>query len=286
MFVAPEFVFVHLSKTGGTFVEETLREVLCPSALGRKLHRLKARHGIRIPFWKYRYDEVRDQHGLCNDIPQHERKKTILSCIRNPFDLYVSEYTFNWWKKYPHLWFHDIAAVEKAYPDWRNFTFEDFISVSNRRAAWVHRALAKFPKAQALGWYSHKFIHYYCRDPDYVFEVADDVDLVLQRVQESIHPVHFLHMERLNQELFEFLLSKSYPRQRIEFISQKGKINSSRKNQDYREWYSDRLRREVEQKDALIFRLFPEFQFRKYSCQPPDQSLRDQPEALEESNLC
>lgn len=261
MFIAPEFVFVHLSKTGGTFAEETLREVFCQSAFARKLHRLKTRHGIRIPFYQYRYDEVGDQHALCNDIPQRERGKSILSCIRNPFDLYVSEYTFNWWKKFPNLWFHDPVVVAKAYPDWCNLKFEDFISVSNQHATWVHKALIKYPKADRLGWYSHKFIYYYCRDHDRVFEAAGDFDLLLERVKESMYPVHFIHTERLNQELFEFLLSKGYPKSLIGSIPQKAKINTSRANHDYRTWYSDWLRREIEQRDALIFRLFSEFQF-------------------------
>ena len=261
MFIAPEFVFVHLSKTGGTFAEETLREVLCPSALGRRLHRMKTRHRIRIPFWKYRYDEVGDQHALCNDIPPSERHKTILSCIRNPFDLYVSEYTFGWWKKFPHLWFHDAAGVERTYPNWRDFSFDDFISVSNRRAEWTHRALVKYPTSEKLGWYSHKFIYYYCLDHDYVFAAADNIDALVERVRKSMHPVHFIHTERLNQELFDFLLLKDYPRQAIEFIPGKDKVNTSRADHNHRSWYSDKLRREIEQRDALIFRLFPEFQF-------------------------
>jgi hypothetical protein len=260
MVIAPDFVFVHLSKTGGTFAADTLREVLCPSKLGRKLHGLRWHHGIRIPLYKYRYGE-RYQHSVCNDIPESERNKTIVSCIRNPFDLYVSEYTINWCKKYPHLWFHDPAAVEKSYPNWRDLNFGDFISVSNRYTEWAHKTLVKYPQTEKLGWYSHKFIYYYCRDHDYVFQAADNVDLLVKRVQESMHRVHFLHTERLNQELFEFLLSKGYPRQLIDSIPVKGKINTSRTNYDYRRWYDDGLRREIEQRDALILRLFPEFKF-------------------------
>jgi len=133
--------------------------------------------------------------------------------------------------------------------------------VSNREATWTHNALVKYPETGKLGWYSHKFIYYYCQNHDYVFEAARDPELLIKRARETAHPVHFLHMERLNQELFEFLLVKGYPLRRIEFIQKKAKINTSRKNHDYREWYSEQLRREIEEKDALVFRLFPEFQF-------------------------
>jgi hypothetical protein len=260
MIIAPDFVFVHLSKTGGTFAAQTLREMFCPSVVGRKIHRLKTHHRIRLPLYQYRYDEG-EQHGLCNDISPQHRNKTIVSCIRNPFDLYVSEYTFNWWKKYPERWFHDSAAVEKAYPNWRDFTFQEFLSVSHRHASWTRRTLVKHPQASRLGWYSHKFIYYYCRDHDYAFEAAGDADALLKRVKETMHPVHFVHTERLNQELYDFLISKGYPGDLVGFIRGKGKINTSRANHSYREWYADRLRREIEQRDALIFHLFPEFHF-------------------------
>lgn len=260
MIIAPDFVFVHLSKTGGTFAAQTLRELFCPSAFGRKLHKLKTHYKVPVPFYPYQYDES-EQHGLCNDIPPNGRGKTIVSCIRNPFDLYVSEYTFNWWKKYPHLWFHDPPAVEKAHPDWRNLSFPDFISMSNTHASWVRRTLVKHPKAEKLGWYSHKFVYYYCRDHDYVFEAAEDFDALLKRVKETMHPVHFIHTERLNQELYEFLVSKGYDPRQINHIPAKEKVNTSRKDYNWRKWYSDELRREIEQRDALIFHLFPEFQF-------------------------
>src|SRR5262249_3676181 len=132
-----------------------------------------------------------------------------------------SEYTFNWWKKYPERWFYDFANVEEMHPDWRDWKFENFISMSNRYASWVRRTLLNYPKAARLGWYSHKFIYYYCRDHDYVFEAADNFDLLVRRVQESTFRVHFLHTERLNQDLYEFLLAKGYPRSLIEFIPKK-----------------------------------------------------------------
>jgi hypothetical protein len=260
MIIAPNFVFVHLSKTGGTFAEETLQELFCPSALGRKLHFWRTYRGLRLPFYKYRYDQKR-QHALCNDIPETAREKPILSCIRNPFDLYVSEYAFDWWKRYPDNWFYDFPAFAKLYPNWRDLSFEDFMSVSNRHSSWVQRTLVKFPKADRLGWYSHKFVYYYCRDHDYVFDGVENSEVFVERVKETMYPVHFIHTDSLNKELFEFLLSKGYPKELIEMIPAKDKVNASRKSHDYRQWYSDRLKGEVEERDALIFRLFPRFRF-------------------------
>jgi len=259
MLIAPDFVFVHLSKTGGTFAAETIKEVLCPSPVGRRLHRIKTRQRVSLPFYRYRYYEIADQHSQCNEIPKEQSDKTILSIIRNPFDLYLSEYTFNWWKKYPRLWFHDLAEVERRCPNWQDLSFEEFFDFSNEYAEWVCKATIKYPQTRSLGWYSHKFIHYYCREPEYVFEAAGDFDLLLQRVRESIYPVAFLHTERLNDDLFRFFSSRGYDRDRIEFISTKAKINRSRETRDTIGFYSETLRKRISEQDALIFELFPEY---------------------------
>jgi len=260
MIIAPDFVFVHLSKTGGTFAAQTLRELLCPPTYGRKIHRLKTRYGVRLPFYNYCYDE-HEQHGFCNDIPRWARDRQIVSCIRNPFALYVSEFTFKWWQQYPDQWFHDFETLREAYPGWLESDFPAFLSLSNREASWVQRTLVRFPKAARLGWYSHKFVYYYCKDHDYVFEAVDDVDEFLSRVKETMHPVHFIHTEQLNRELFEFLKSKGYPDSQIAHIVSKERMNTSRKTNKWRDWYSEDLRGEIERRDSLLFSLFPEFNF-------------------------
>lgn len=261
MIIAKDFVFVHLSKTGGTFAAETLRALFCGSAAGRFIHKMKHRHGLAVPFYPYGWDEG-EQHAVCNEIPEpHRSTKTIVSIMRNPFDLYVSEYTFKWWIKYADLWFQDRALIEREYPNWREFTFDQFMDVSMKQATWVQKALSKYPATARLGWYSHKFVHYYCKNQDYVFQVADNFDKFVKRVQESMYPVHFLHTERLNKDLHEFLLSKGYPKDEIAHIPAKDKVNTSRKDYDYRKWYSDKLREEIKERDALIFHLFPEYSF-------------------------
>lgn len=280
MVIAPTFVFIHLSKTGGTFAADMIRELLCPSYYGRKLHRLKTRSGfrVRLPLYRYKYDEA-SMHAVCNDIPPEHQNKTILSCIRNPFDLYVSEYTYGWWKQYPERWFEDLSTVEKQYPAWREWTFAEFLVLSNKHARWVSEVGRHFRHAAELGWYTQKFIYYYCRDFRRVFEGAEEPATLIRRVRESMHPVHFLHTERLNEELYQFLRGEGFLPDRIEFIRDRRKIKTSRKNHDYRKWYSDALRDEIETRDRLIFELFPEYTFARegepVSVKPPREKARE-----------
>lgn len=80
MIVTDDFVFVHMSKTGGRFVAMALRRALTPKRVDGLLHRLAAgpkplrrgrRPGIRLPlpFYPYKYREVGGQHSYVRHIP-------------------------------------------------------------------------------------------------------------------------------------------------------------------------------------------------------------------------
>lgn len=69
MIVTDDLVYVHMPKTGGTFVTHALSQV-------HKLHPRKY-GGLTA---------LQPKHGTCHDIPADHRHKTILSTIRNPFD--------------------------------------------------------------------------------------------------------------------------------------------------------------------------------------------------------
>ena len=258
MFVTPEFIFIHLSKTGGTFVEDTLKKIFCHNIFLRAIYALKRRYDIKIPLFPYRFTQYY-QHALCNNIPAQDSHKQIVSIIRNPYELYVSEYTFEWWNKYADQWFWDLNAVKKKYPKFPQLDFREFLDASWEFASWVNRTFVRHPNTRGLGWYSHKFVYYYCRDHDYVFDAAGDDQLFLERVKEKMHDIYFLRQDQLNKDLFHFLLFQGYPRERIEHILYKDRVNVSRSKRSFLDFYDDELKNEVRQRESLIFELFPEY---------------------------
>jgi len=209
MIITPEFVFIHCQKTGGTFVTEALKDLLCPNQRHRILYKLRRKYGIVLPFFTYRYREFwskdQGQHAWCNDIPKEDRGKRIVSIIRNPYEFYVSAYLFGWWKKdlkgclenERYRYFEDKDAAKQKYPDLLDSDFPKFLVASWEFSRWTKRTIERHPNAKSLGMCTQRYIYFFCKDHSYIFEAAGGLDLLLKRVREQHYEVHFLRQERL-----------------------------------------------------------------------------------------
>lgn len=271
MIITPEFVFVHIQKTGGTFVADVLRDMLCPNQRLRILYKLRSKYGISLPFFNYRYREFlskdQGQHAWCNEIPKEDRRKRIVSIIRNPYEYYVSAYTFGWWKtdlkgcleNESFNYFEDKDAAKQKYPNLLDADFPKFMAASWEFSRWTRNTVGRHPNAKDLGMCTLRYIYFFCKDHSYVFEAAHDPELLLKRVKEKHYDVHFLRQERLNQDLHAFLLSVGYHSSDIAFILEKGAVNVSRKRRDFWEFYDESLKKKVRKADTLLFQLFPEY---------------------------
>ncbi len=126
MILTDDFVFIHEPKTGGTFVTEMLRSIYelvtdhsVIKRVLRRMHRRGKKPVLNIL-----------KHGTCSEIPNSHRDKPILATIRNPYDRYVSQYEFAWWKVPPED-YCDVEELRKRYPHYPNLTFEEFIELNN-----------------------------------------------------------------------------------------------------------------------------------------------------------
>jgi hypothetical protein len=181
--ITPEFVFVHSQKTGGTFVAEALRGLLCPSQGLRLLYKLRRKYGISFPFFNYRYKEFwsrnQGQHAWCDEIPEEDKGKPIVSIIRNPYHFYVSAYTFGWWKKdlkgrlvnERDYYFEDKDTVREKYPNLVDSDFSQFMAASWEFSRWTRRTIERHPNARGLGMCTQRYIYFYCKDHSYVFDI-------------------------------------------------------------------------------------------------------------------
>jgi hypothetical protein len=271
MIITPEFVFVHCQKTGGTFVSDALRKLLCPNQRLELLYRIRRKYGIALPFFNYRYRDFlskeNGQHAWCDEIPVEDREKRIVSIVRSPYDYYVSAYAFGWWKKdlkgclknERYRYFEDKHAALEKYPNLLESDFPEFLKASWEFSRWTRKTIERHPNARDLGMCTQRFIYFFCKDHAYVFEAAHDPRLLLERVREKQYGVHFLRQENLNQDLYAFLSSLGYPESDIGFILKKGAVNVSRKTQGFLQFYDDSLKEKVQKADALLFELFPDY---------------------------
>lgn len=263
MLIADDFVFVHLPKTGGLFVDRVLKDMLCSSRVMQGVHALRHRYGVAIPGFPYRY-RFGSRHGSCDAIPEQYRHLPIVACRRNPFDWYVSDYCYAVWRQPDNIgkFWSDEDDPRERYPDWPELGFAGYVDATTHCAMRVVHARRRSEIAGTLGVVTLEFLRMFCRDRDYVF-AADSDEQMFERIEQTLYPVHFLEMRRLNQELYAYLLERGYPEEKARQVLERGRINASsrpdKKKKDWRDYYTPETWEVVRHRERMLLRLFPEY---------------------------
>jgi hypothetical protein len=271
MLLTDTFTFVHMPKTGGTFVTLVLEALHAPirSRRGKLLLRVARSLGMR----RGRYGELinaEPKHGTCHEIPDVQAGKPVLSCIRGPYEWYVSQYEFAWWKRTfqydpdgpstPAGWamarvLPEFAASRPHFP---NISFQEFMELCRAAGDVYNQATGT-----DFGLYTHGFVRYFYSNPDQALR-----KLSPQYVASGDHvadrfPVTFLHTERLNADLQAALASLGYAKSELAFIASLGKVHpmgiGRRDDQRWEDYYTPDLSAEVRGRDDVLFRMFPEY---------------------------
>jgi hypothetical protein len=281
MVITDKFVYIHMPKTGGTFVTSVLFRIhnsTKPTStrynsayrlLLSVLHPSRARlvNSLKL------YGEIVDlepKHGTCHEIPEQHRNKPILSTIRTPYDWYVSQYEFGWWKRtfLYHPESHPTPAgfaIEHVlpefivqYPHFPDISFQEFVDLCNK-AALVFNSECDTD----LGLYTHSFVRFYYREAAKVISRIDWEYVCSGRHKLDMFNVDFIKTDRLNQELYGFLLSIGYRAEDLRFLPALGKIlpmgRGRRKDQHWEKYYAPSLKEFIREKDWALFEMFPDF---------------------------
>lgn len=258
MNITNQFVFVHMPKTGGTFVSQVLRDLSMPSWIQPKL--------ARKVFFRVKNTTTRalgfgsssielEKHATCNQIPEKYRGLPIIGCMRNPFDWYVSNYHFQYWLRNP-----DAYPGLSEDPNWPEIDFDYFIHLSNN--VWPHVMNPDMLISSDLGRLTTLFAIFYCKHPDRVLMPDINDEKRFELFKEELYPVTFLDTNTLNQDLFNLLAGFGYDKNKLKFIIHKRRMSpvTMRDEEDHWEkYYSDRLANQIFYKDRLLFKLFPQY---------------------------
>lgn len=251
MIITPKFVFIHMPKIGGTFVQSSFNEIY-----GSQFYRPLTESPIseflkRIKFWEKPVAYQLIKHAPCNQIPKQFQTRPILSCIRNPLEWYISNYKYGWWLSHPE----DYPNLKND-PAWPDLSFSHYLTLSG--SSWIH---AMYPECQLeIGRLSALFIQYYCKDPNWVVSANSQSEL-FERVKQDMYSVHFLNTKNLNVELYAYLQKKDYPLSKIEFIKNAPALSprGNRKSSDsIDDFFDSKLKESIYQKDQVLFNLFPD----------------------------
>src|SRR5690606_15026111 len=139
--------------------------------------------------------------------------------------IYVSHYTFNWWREHPETWFVDSQAVISDFGPLQEFDFDAFVRASIAHSRWSNRCRELYPGLRPFSYFSMEWLHYHCLTPADVVGDATTVSEVIPRVRQAVQQIHFLQTHRLNQDLHAFLARMGYPPEKIDPILTRGKIH-------------------------------------------------------------
>lgn len=253
MIITDSFVFVHLPKTGGTFVAAMLRQAHGlanpqhePSGL---LHRWLGtrRRGIL---------EL-SKHGTCRDIPRRHAAKQVVATIRSPYDRYVSQYEYGWWRRYPTS-LGEPSVIRRLCPSFPNIGFEDFVRLSDALCT-----LQPARDARPIGPHARRFVEFFASDPPAFLDrltVSSSTSEVWSRY---CVPDRFLRTERLNEDLHDWLVDRGYPPEKTAFIPRAGSVypegGGRIEGRHWTHYYSPQLKDFVRSREWLLFDLFPEY---------------------------
>jgi hypothetical protein len=214
--------------------------------------------------------DLEPKHGTCHEIPMLYRKKPVLSTLRNPYDWYVSQYEFGWWKR--TFMYHPESnptpagfAIEHVLPEFiekhshfPDISFQEFVDLCHEASLVYNRGAGT-----DFGLYTHSFIRFYFREVAEVISRMDRSYLRSERHRLDMFDVHFITTNCLNQELYDFLLSAGYCAEDLGFLPGLSKIlpmgRGRREDQNWQNYYTPGLKKFIREKDWAVFEMFPNF---------------------------
>ena len=263
MIFTDKFVYLHQPKTGGTFVTSALYRLHVEGVrqpLRYKLrNRFRKHHLHKSRFGSFVYSK--NKHGTSREIPAGHRGKPILASVRNPYDWWVSEYEFGWWKRKEFA--EERSDVRRAlvnFPRYPELTFAEFLELSNT----VCRPFASPLDSPRPGRASQLFAVFYFGEPQLAIARMDDEYVASKGYRgDFAEETYFLRTNTLNRDLHEFLLGMDYPASDIEFVLGMERVLPFGKGrsgeQKWQRYFTPELKEIVRRKEALIFSMFPEF---------------------------
>jgi hypothetical protein len=254
--ITDSFIYIHMPKTGGTFVETVLRRVL--EAVGERYTDTATAAGrARL--------SARDQHGTLAEVPAEHRGKQVLATARNPFDHLASFFEFGWWRDHPNDTFNE-AVIRARYSQYPDLSFDQYLEAiydwQTLARGYIEPEQEQILQAADVGPSTFDYFRYLAQEPVETISSLAAVD-VEDALMAATKDVRYLRCESLNQELSEFLLESGYSKRSTRFVLDLEPIRpyGSTRVRDcpWQDYFTEPLKRRVRRRERAIFSLFPEY---------------------------
>jgi len=252
MIISESFVWINFPKTGSTFAREVFRSLYTVSSFAlRKRLRFRGRWmkeqlvSETRPNVGQRFGRP-TPHGRVAQIPAEFRHLPVVSAIRDPVERAFSLYTYGDWKK-PDQLPVGVEQIREAFPGFPDLSFVDYLDFIRRFRG--RNRIAVDGSMYELGAQSVDFVSFFADSENP--ELNPPAFASWETLAEQLSKVHFLHVEDLNQQLFDYLADLGFPEHYLRFILSMPKINESSDGLAAGK-ISPELREEIERAEWLI----------------------------------
>jgi len=223
MVISDNFVFIHLQKCAGSFVDNLLERMFADAKF----------NGTR--------------HDSARQIAKRHRNKPVFGTIRNPWDWWVSWYAAtNGGRKLRG------PNAERV----RSSSFEEFWdTIFSTTDSFGELKMARINEL-GIGPYTYRFVQRYFKDPEAVLSNWD-VDEIKANINELMCPIHLCRVEDLKKELVRFFDSINLQLDEEQlFMLMNAPIDNASKHDLTPTYYDDKMSALVKEKDRLIVELY------------------------------
>ena len=270
MLIARNLVYVHMPKTGGTYVTDVLSRIhqlidgdiirvrANAYALTYISRRLRGKRRDLFDLQHRTSQKQWDPHGTLAQRPVLARRIPVITTVRNPYDRYVSQYRYGWWKRLAPDFLSRWPDLKTKYPHFPDMEFSQFLSFSNDY--WRHRKM-RIKAAPDIGVQTVHFLYFYA--PLLPFrELSASNDARLATIaRESLQRITFIDTEALSEELPKALFAAGYSEdvlRHVDFGTRVLPEGSTRTLEDkWRQYYTPATKSWVRERESFLFDLFP-----------------------------
>ncbi|MCC7009747.1 MAG: hypothetical protein IT184_13140 [Acidobacteria bacterium] len=264
MFVTDRFVYLHLPKTGGTFVASVLARIHARRGDAVETIWVDPAHPPALPpISRGRAARImlttRNQHGTRRDIPPLYADRPVLATIRNPYERYVSQYEFAWWRHQPDM-FGPIDDVRRRYPSFPALSFEDYLDLANSALLPFRESVAS---DDSPGMHTQQFLEYFFRDPHSAFARLLAGTLSADDAARELTGLRLLNQCRLNDDLAAALDEMGYAADEVDTVRRAARVwppeGGRALDAPWERYYSKETMAMVARKERWLFEWIPEF---------------------------
>jgi hypothetical protein len=265
MILLKNFSFIHLPKSGGSFVEKILRRTFGrnPDAASSKRNRLARRlHQFVTGTKPWCYWSVAPQmfffgyaellkHGFADDLPPSRKKGLLLGVFRAPLDRYISQYEFRWLARSGATHSRSMD-IQKKHPGWPGK--ESFRENFEIRNEFFSIFQCHLPVSERVGIQTEEFVSFFCKNPAGLLSEGAR-GLTLEKVAENLYDIHLLNMESLNSELALFLQAFGVSEQLLDIVRNHERVMPGSKGREVHgnlgDYYDAQLLEEAVAKEKI-----------------------------------